>query len=260
MGKQILNGVLYGTGEIIKFSPFIYSSEEREVGVWSDGCPIYEKTIEISNLAMNNGTQVAHNIANFKMCIDLQVRMYDENAEITYGVQENGLGAAAGTTILGFRVNTTNIYCTGNESWSGYPYRTWYFTIQYTKTTDSPGSGKYTTNGGEAVHYSLSEQIVGTWIDQKPLYEKTIDIGYLPNATQKLVNHNIDDIDTVAMIKGSAKNTNNNASVVLPHTHPNGANQSIAVTVTTTQISIQDGIDRSAYYGYVTIQYTKTTD
>lgn len=113
-----------------------YSTTEQVIGEWIDGKPLYEKTIIANNLSMSNGVQVAHNVTNFKMCVSLNVHLYDENSEITYGVQENGLGAAAGTTIMGFRVNTTDIYCIGNESWSGYPYRTWYFTIQYTKTTD----------------------------------------------------------------------------------------------------------------------------
>ena len=47
MGKQYLNGVLYGTGEIIKFSPEIYSFEEREIGVWTDGKPLYQKSFLI---------------------------------------------------------------------------------------------------------------------------------------------------------------------------------------------------------------------
>lgn len=113
-----------------------YSTTEQVIGEWIDGKPLYEKTIIANNISMSNGVQVAHNVTDFKMCVSLNVHLYDENSEITYGVQENGLGAAAGTTIMGFRVNTTDIYCIGNESWSGYPYRTWYFTIRYTKTTD----------------------------------------------------------------------------------------------------------------------------
>ena len=31
--------------------------------------------------------------------------------------------------------------------------------------------------GGYAHHYSTTEQVVGTWIDEKPIYERTFDLG-----------------------------------------------------------------------------------
>jgi hypothetical protein len=52
-------------------------------------------------------------------------------------------------------------------SWGGI---TCYITVQYTKTTDSANSFKY----GDPNEYSTTEKIVGTWIDGKPLYQKTI--------------------------------------------------------------------------------------
>ena len=46
-------------------------------------------------------------------------------------------------------------------------------TIQYTKTTDTAGSGTWTPQGVPAVHYSTAEHVIGTWVDGKTLYEKT---------------------------------------------------------------------------------------
>lgn len=40
MGKQILNGVIYGGG-----SNHTYSTTEQIVGVWTDGSPVYEKVL-----------------------------------------------------------------------------------------------------------------------------------------------------------------------------------------------------------------------
>lgn len=48
-----------------------------------------------------------------------------------------------------------------------------YITLLYTKAIDTPGSGTWTTDGTYAHHYSTSEKVIGTWIDGKPLYEKT---------------------------------------------------------------------------------------
>jgi hypothetical protein len=56
----------------------------------------------------------------------------------------------------------------------------WIATIQYTKIADVAGSGIYTPSGALAVHYSTNEQVIGTWIDGKPLYEKTWDFSGSP--------------------------------------------------------------------------------
>jgi hypothetical protein len=45
--------------------------------------------------------------------------------------------------------------------------------MQYTKTTDAPGSGTWTPQGVPAVHYSTDEKVVGTWIDGSTIYEIT---------------------------------------------------------------------------------------
>ena len=50
-------------------------------------------------------------------------------------------------------------------------------TLRYTKTTDAPGSGSWTNQGVPAVHFSTDERIIGTWIDGKTLYERTISIS-----------------------------------------------------------------------------------
>ena len=48
-----------------------------------------------------------------------------------------------------------------------------YITLQYTKTTDTAGSGTWTPQGVPAIHYSTDEQVVGTWVDGSTLYEIT---------------------------------------------------------------------------------------
>lgn len=46
MSKIILNGIEYSNGITYQeLQPVIYSTEEREIGVWIDGKPLYEKTI-----------------------------------------------------------------------------------------------------------------------------------------------------------------------------------------------------------------------
>ena len=43
--------------------------------------------------------------------------------------------------------------------------------------------------GGSSHNYSYTEQVMGTWIDGKPLYEKTIEISSLALSTQGVLGY-----------------------------------------------------------------------
>ena len=62
-------------------------------------------------------------------------------------------------------------------------------TVQYTKTTDSA------VEIGSDTDYSTTEKIVGTWIDGKPIWQKTVT-GTAPNGWGDTA-HNIANIDKV---------------------------------------------------------------
>lgn len=103
--------------------------------------------------------------------------------------------------------------------------------------------------------YSTEEQVIGTWIDNKPLYRKTIDFGSLPNATYKEVAHNISNLNTIVNVYGSAIRSDK-TSLPLPYT---GSNY-IELYVNDTEVNITTASDRSLFNGYVTLEYTKTAD
>lgn len=170
--EQQLDGTEYfitdinGDGQ--DFQPIIYSEEEREIGVWIDGKPLYEKTINVGTITTS--TTVAHGIDNLDTIIDY-----------------SGFGKYAGTdkTVMpfqnpassyGFGINTydgTNLVVAKADS-LGSNVSDCYMTLRYTKTTDQAGSGTWTPQGVPAHHYSNDEQVVGTWIDGSTLYEKTL--------------------------------------------------------------------------------------
>ena len=107
--------------------------------------------------------------------------------------------------------------------------------------------------------YSTDEMIVGKWIDGKPLYRKTIDCGALPNATTKLIAHNIENIGEIVKISGTATNPSADLTMVLPHSSTTAGSQVMAAC-TSTSIQISSSINLTAYSkSYVTIEYTKTT-
>ena len=106
--------------------------------------------------------------------------------------------------------------------------------------------------------YSTDEvKTGGKWIDGKPIYRKTISCGALPNTSYKNVNHNITNLDFVTKCYGFARG--GNYRMVLPNASANTAN-AVEVYVDEMYVVIQTGNDRSGYNGYVTLEYTKTTD
>lgn len=112
--------------------------------------------------------------------------------------------------------------------------------------------------------YSTTERVVGTWIDGKPVYEKTIDCGALPNAGVKTVSMNISESLSLCWIKEAfGINTTAGYGYVLPQVNPDQVSNGISINANpgTKEIRIVTGIDRSSInVSYVTIRYTKTTD
>lgn len=108
--------------------------------------------------------------------------------------------------------------------------------------------------------YSTEEHLTGRkWIDGKPTYEKTIDCGALPNNTTKNVAHNIANLDEVIELSGSARRSEG-TRLPLPFTSADSLSNNIQVYSNDTNIVIIAGTNRSNYTGYVTLEYTKTTD
>ena len=135
-----------------------------------------------------------------------------------------------------------------------------YFYIKATSGLSENAQDNVINTLNEERSYSTEEHLTGRkWIDGKPTYEKTIDCGALPNNATKQVAHNITNIDEVIVIKGNAKDTSG-TRLALPFTSAYDIANSIQVTVSDTNIGIYAGSNRSSYSGYITLEYTKTTD
>ena len=154
------------------YLPALYSEEEREVGVWTDGKPLYQKTIP--NISFGTDTTYTHNLGIDKY-ISYTGRCYCNgdgwsNTKPFPYYQINWSGYA---DIRGWGTNNINLVSKWNNNVVD-------LTIFYTKTTDQPGSGTWTPEGQLAHHYSTSEKIVGTWIDGSTVYERTWDFSANP--------------------------------------------------------------------------------
>lgn len=126
MGKMILNGKEYaGSGS----EWHEYSIEEKVVGKWIDGKPLYEKTIYIASVT--SGTSYQHNISNVK-----DISIYEIRAKRNTGWYSSGHIFQDG------RNNITESFSIIPSSTVLYAYlfgntiTDCYVTVRYTKTTD----------------------------------------------------------------------------------------------------------------------------
>lgn len=107
--------------------------------------------------------------------------------------------------------------------------------------------------------YSTSEQFTGSyWMDGKKIFEKTINIGVLPNSANngvKTVSHGIGSLNRIVGISGVA--SSNREVLPMPHVNPWALSDCITVRITATDITIGTNSNKSEYSGYVTLQYTK---
>ncbi len=254
----------------------VYSEQERVVGVWKDGKPIYRKTQTIDSVVVGNNTidikdlnvddpikvygyAYVKETGNYlplpyvnERIIDAQQRLMASPQEITLSVQNS--------TFVGEKA---------------------VITIEYTKTTDS--EGMYPTNGTADLsvetakkletrikafedtatngldYYSEEERIVGVWKNGKPLYQKTINCGMLPVNNTKTQSHNVKDIENVVEVYGCF--IYNDTFRTLPYVTP------VAQDVVVLTANKENVVLNTSSNGWgdscpaiVNIRYTKTTD
>lgn len=252
-------GLIQGTEGT--FTPVIYSDNERMIGIWRDNKPLYQKTVHLSSVT--SGTAYSHGIANVESISVVNILAKRNTGWFSSGhiFEDSPSNVAESFSVI---PNATYLYtylygCTISDA---------YITIQYTKTTDVAGSGNWNTDGVPTVHYSTSEQVIGTWIDGKPLYEKTY-VQHSTDASGNYINFDVSDlqIDTCVSIKGTCDRIvpnigtliyefnsyeNSTYNTYLAYSKFNGAVQYC--------VRFNYGGGESTSFQCITIQYTKTTD
>lgn len=231
-------------GEVIgdNFNPIIYSLEEREVGTWIDGKPLYQRSYNIQNISKQDwssrslGLSVNDNIVN-------SFGQYITNNGVIWTIGYDN-GSSFDIYFSGSPLAVTAYWDYGDASSADL-----YLTIQYTKTTDVPGSGQYTSLGVPAVHYSTDEQVIGTWIDGKTIYQKTYDIGSdiairsgQANDISNYITDIKDNVNNYICCKGHSDNYKSCSDFFMD---------------TDGGVCLYTGV--SINIRYLTIQYTKTT-
>lgn len=239
------------------FPPLIYSDEEREVGVWKDGKPLYTITL-VKTGTFATGSYVSHDISD--LSIDTMVELYGwaerfvEGSNITIWHPLNYYEGANYSVASRYNATskTIDIRCAYS---SGNLCRTQIFNIYYTKTTDTAGSGTWTGNGALAHHYSTDEHVIGTWIDGKPLYEKTIPLtlSYGDGVYKGNSEITSDTLDYANIVEGVALR-NDGANV------PVGYEQNVSAYIHRQTQRMYFTCRSECYSAIVVVRYTKTTD
>ena len=156
----------YSDGNYI-YLPTIYSEEEREVGVWKDGKPLYQKTIDFGALPNNTSKTVTSGLTGVSVKSIFGTALASNGFTLTLPHTEL---SGAGSIDVSYLADN-NVRISTDYNYSGYNSCV---TLQYTKDSDAAGSGTWTPTGQYAEHYSTDEQIIGTWVDGKTLYQKVI--------------------------------------------------------------------------------------
>lgn len=110
-----------------------YSTEEKRVGTWIDGKPIYRKVVDLGNLLNNNSKTVAHDIANIDFVTSIRGIAIDTISHFSYNIPWAGTPLMLSGAIISIRADRSLI---GIANTTDLSARTAYAFIEYTKTTD----------------------------------------------------------------------------------------------------------------------------
>lgn len=106
--------------------------------------------------------------------------------------------------------------------------------------------------------YSTTETRIGTWIDGKPIYRKTVDCGKGPNAGRKDVAAGISNPDLIVNLYGFSVDLGTCTPV--NNARPDNTAAANGAYFENGNIVIKTGVDRTPATFYITVEYTKTTD
>lgn len=130
-----------------------------------------------------------------------------------------------------------------------------------------PFDGTTIPEGYEEVNgydnYSTEEQVIGTWIDGKPLYRKMVEFGSMDSNTTKQVAHGIQNAKCVFVDLGHSYWVINSETYDNPTRTLTSIYQSYIkeITVNRSNIIVNSAtVDASTYKWLFCLEYTKTTD
>ena len=116
-------------------------------------------------------------------------------------------------------------------------------------------------SGGSSHNYSTTEQIVGTWVDGSPVYEKTVvakNINY-PTVGDGYVIGTILNSNEIIEITGTITNSTKTIKHALPYINDSSKVTTIRFNVSSGELLLRSFDTWSSLDVIVTIRYTKTS-
>ncbi len=240
----------------------LYSTEEKMIGQWIDGKPIYQKTVDCGDVPNSQQKTITAGLSNVDKVVSLDGILCNQTTKRYMPLPPVYISSPTTNQIqLEYNATEDKIKIQSGATWTNW---TSYVILQYTKTTDSAISI------GNDTDYSTDEKIVGTWIDGKPLYQKTFT-GVLPTTSTNGVQVSA-DITNVLGLANIIDKLVSIQGVIIDSTNVNMGNLYITEVASdyvgstvafysrnTDTIKASNSIARySGRTVYVTIQYTKT--
>lgn len=141
-----------------------YSTDEKVIGRWTNGKPLYQKVIYFNpqiTITANSWQNIKSDETDIECIADAIILRNDGIFIPQYG------SVSPFINTRGLWVYTTQLQNTIQG-----------IILKYTKITDSAA----TTIQEDSNEYSTDEKIIGKWIDDKPIYQKTFT-GTVPTFT-----------------------------------------------------------------------------
>lgn len=223
----------------------LYSTSEKIIGQWIDGKPLYQKCYSCTTPSSTSG---------YHTIITLDSNIEPKRIDgwlVQNNVPINCYASSSYRIITQYTASTHVI----EQQVSGYTSKDEVVILRYTKTTDSP------VEIGNDTDYSTTEKIVGTWIDGKPVYQKSyvkttgltndawVSMGNLPS--------NVSPIG-VKTSTGICHTSPDDMTLPIPCY---SSDESTSISINRNGIDIKLNRNSTSWdYACVTIQYTKTTD
>ena len=235
----------------------LYSTDEKIIGQWTDGKPLYQKTFAVAVT-----TQSAKTVKTYNLISDNTIKMRnafgsferaDGNIHTILHVNANQNDGSVAFSVMITQDSSTGVSLIVKSLGTLSTTATAYCTIQYTKTTDSAISI------GNDTDYSTDEKIIGTWVDGKPLYQKTYNFTTPTGASGIIVPADSSIADIINMTGGIISNDKRFVPINWAYdtsrivsTWRDGASGAIYMKCS--------GSGERGLNAYITIQYTKSTD
>lgn len=107
--------------------------------------------------------------------------------------------------------------------------------------------------------FGISETFTGQYLNSKPIYQKMISVGALPNNTMKSISTGITGADYIWVDMENSFAFNSGASYPIPYVDPRAVANSIGVRITSNgaTVIVSTGANWSTYSGSITLRYTK---